>query len=325
VSSRTLGIHSLLKAILLFGFAAYIATLVKSDAILYYIAPRMLLYVKLSAIALYIVGAYQLYDSFRLFRGQQSACDCGDDGHDHTPSRSLFKNVIFYGLFAFPLLIGFLMPDSSMGTALAAKKGMNLNSSSSVKSKEQIAALPSESTASTKVIAEQQPLSSGPPAGTQEVNTALTEEQLKQLFPSDKYTEPYAKHAKKLYKEPTIQVPEELYIETLTTLDLYADSFVGKTINLSGFVYRDEDMSDNQFVIGRFTVQCCSADAAPYGVLVQFDKGNLYATDQWIQLTGKIDQTEYKGTKLMVIQASRIQKIEAPKELYVYPNYEFGA
>jgi uncharacterized repeat protein (TIGR03943 family) len=203
---------------------------------------------------------------------------------------------------------------------------MNLNSASSVKSREQITPAPiAESLQKPDGAATaQQGSTSSPLASNPETTKAVTEDQLKLLFPSDKYTEHYAAYAKKLYKGSTIQVPENLYIETLTTLDLYSDSFQGKTIELSGFVYRDENMSDNQFVIGRFTVQCCSADAAPYGVLVQYEKGNLFATDQWIQITGKIDQTTFNGTKLMIIEADRIQKIEAPKELYVYPNYEFG-
>lgn len=294
-----LWVHSLIKAILLFGFSAYITLLVKNDAILFYIAPRMVLYVKLAAMGLYIVGAYQLYETLRQFRGNPPACDCEEEGHNHTPSRSIIRNTLFYCIFAFPLLIGFLMPDASMGTALASKKGINLSSAGNVRSKE-------------SALARSQ-------------DAISNDAELKQLFPSDVYTVHYAKHAMKLYKEDTIQVPEDLYIETLTTLDLYANAFVGKTIELTGFVYRDEEMTDKQFVIGRFTVQCCSADASPYGLLVQYDKANVYATDQWIKLTGTIAKTVYNGADLMIIHAQKIQKIEAPKELYVSPNYDFGA
>jgi putative membrane protein len=318
-----LWVHSLIKAALLFGFSAYITTLVKSDAILFYIAPRMVIYVKLAALGLYVVGAYQLYETLRQLRGNAPACDCEDEGHDHTPSRSLFKNTVFYGLFAFPLLIGFLMPDTSMGSALASKKGMNLSSSGSVKAHEGARATRSN-LGTADVGAETPPASSGTTRPEQPNPAVQTEAQLKQLFPSDPYTVHFAKHAMNLYKEDVIQVPDNLYIETLTTLDLYADSFKGKTIELTGFVYRDEDMSEKQFVIGRFAVQCCSADASPYGLLVQYDKANLYPTDQWIKLTGTIGTTVYNGVDLMIITARKIQKIDTPKELYVSPNYDFS-
>lgn len=319
-----LWVHSLIKAALLFGFSAYITTLVKSDAILFYIAPRMVIYVKLAALGLYAVGAYQLYETLRQLRGSPPACDCGDEGHDHTPSRSLLKNALFYGLFAFPLLIGFLMPDTSMGSALASKKGMNLSSAGSVKAQDGAGRSTGPNPGTSAVGAESSSASNGTAQPVQPHPSAPTEARLKQLFPSDSYTVHFAKHAMNLYKEDTIQVPEDLYIETLTTLDLYADSFVGKTIELTGFVYRDEDMSEKQFVIGRFAVQCCSADASPYGLLVQYDKANLYPTDQWIKLTGTIGKTVYNGVDLMIITAQKIQKIETPKELYVSPNYDFG-
>lgn len=111
-----LWIHAVIKAGILLGFAGYISFLVKSDALLLYIAPGMTPFVKLAAIALAVVGVYQLYEAFRQYRGEPPSCDCEDEGHSHEPSRSVFKNLLFYGLFAVPLVLGFLLPDASPGT-----------------------------------------------------------------------------------------------------------------------------------------------------------------------------------------------------------------
>lgn len=294
-------VHPSIKALLLFGFAVYIAYLVKSDRILYYISPRMVLYVKLSALGLYAAGAYQLYSAVSAFSGRRQSCDCG---HDHSHSGPLWKSSLVYGLFACPLLLGFLMPDTSLGSSLAAKKGMNLNSAAAVK------------TSSPQ---------SGPPSSSLSSAAVASDAQQELLFPSDPYTEAFAEHARKLYKLDLVAVPEELYIETLTTLDLYVRQFTGKKVKLSGFVYRDETMNARQFVIGRFSVQCCSADAAPFGVLIESDRAGLYANDQWVEMTGTIGTTKFDGSELMVVKAEQIVKIQPPKEQYVYPNYEFGS
>ncbi|PYI50803.1 TIGR03943 family putative permease subunit [Paenibacillus flagellatus] len=327
MSSRFPWIHPSIRALLLFGFAVYIAYLVKTDGILYYISPRMTIYVKLSALGLYAVGAHQLYTAVRAYWGRAESCDCG---HDHSHAGPAWKSMLVYGLFAFPLLLGFAMPDTSMGSSLAAKKGMNLNSASTIRTAspqpdvqpQQPAPSGTQPTEPNPTAAERTDAASPPlPAG----QNAAADADLDKLFPSDKFTEAFAKHARELYVTDPMVVKEELYMETLTTLDLYAASFAGKKVKLSGFVYRDETMNDKQFVIGRFAVQCCSADAAPFGVLVEFDRANLYATDEWLELTGTIGRTTFNGSELLVVKAEKIARIEPPKEQYVYPNYDFGA
>jgi putative membrane protein len=311
VSPRLYSVHHLIKAVILFGFAMYIVNLVKTDHILYYIAPRMVDYVKWSAIAFYIIAVYQVYLAFRAFSGGSAACDCE---HDHTASSSLLKNTIVYGLFCLPLLLGFVLPDESLGSSLAAKKGMNLSSASNVK-KDAAAAQPAPSAGV--------PAAPGP-AGAADGNPAAASGKLDSLFPSDKFTEHYAKFAKELYTSDIISVKEDLYIETLTTVDLYQDQFVGKKIELTGFVYRQDDMKDNQFVVGRFSIQCCSADASPFGLLVEYDRAQSFQNDHWVTVTGTIKKTKFNDMDILVVKVDKIGIAEPAKTQYVYPNFDFG-
>jgi putative membrane protein len=338
MKNTTLSLHHFMKAAILLGFAMYIVYLVKTDGILYYIAPKMVGYIKWSSIAFYAMAIYQVYVGVNTLWKKQEP-DCGCD-HDHQPSPSIVKNAFVYGLFIFPLLLGFLMPDSTMGTSLAAKKGMNLSSSSSIKKETDLVqgSLPSPAPVTPSPSAAQSPApanneSAAAPATPSASATSapsasgtanITDSKLDELFPSDKFTEVYATHAKKLYKSNMITVPEESYIETLTTVDLYLDKFIGKKIELDGFIYRQENMSDNQFVVGRFAIQCCSADASPYGLLVEYDRAQVLATDSWIHAVGTIEKTTFNGNEIMKLKLEKFTKIEAPATQYVYPNYEFG-
>jgi putative membrane protein len=314
VSPRVLGLHHALKSAILLGFAMYIAYLVKTDKILLYIAPRMVDYVKWSAIALYAVAVYQIYQTIRTFRGRTAAdCDCE---HDHTPSRSVLKNTVIYGLFFLPLLLGFVLPDSTMGTSLAAKKGMNLSSAGSVKK---------DSAAGTGQAGSGGAASGGGSAAAgngSAANGALSDSE---MFPADKFTQHYAKYAKELYQSDVIAVKEDMYMETLTTVDLYLDRFVGKKLQMTGFVYRQDEMKDNQFVVGRFSIQCCSADAAPFGVLAEYDRAKTFPNDSWVTVTGTIEKGRFNDMDIMVLKLEKVAKAEPAKTPYVYPNYEFGA
>ncbi|WP_282940426.1 TIGR03943 family protein [Paenibacillus sp. RC67] len=322
MSPRILSLHHLIKSAILFGFAMYIVYLVKTDNILFYIAPRMIDYVKWSAFGLYAIAVYQVYLGIRSFWGTAAECDCD---HDHTPSSSLLKNTVIYGLFVVPLLFGFLLPDTSMGSSLAAKKGMNLSSSSSVK-KEAVSAVPNPP-ASLPPSPSSGSGASGatiPSTPASPKTEAASSTNLDEMFPSDKFTEHYAKYAKQIYKSDIIKVKEDLFLETLTTVDLYIDRFIGKKMELTGFVYRQEDMKDNQFVVGRFSIQCCSADAAPFGVLVEYDRASTFADDAWVTVTGTIQKTKFNDMDIMVLKVEKIAKAEPSKSQYVYPNFDFG-
>ncbi|MEI7025365.1 TIGR03943 family putative permease subunit [Paenibacillus sp. y28] len=319
ISMRRLALHHLLRALILFGFALYILMLVRSEGILLYIAPRMLLYVKLSALGLYLVSAYQAYQGIKAWRGYAAACDC-----DHGPSPSFIKNSLIYSLFCLPLALGFLLPDATMGSALASNKGMAISGSGSLKANTAgtPSAAPDRETAPSGEASAPSPEASSPAAGSG--SAAAGEAELDKLFPYDKFTEHFARHAKKLYKQPVIRIPEDTYLETLTTLDLFTDSFAGKTIEIEGFVYRNEDMNNRQFVVGRFGISCCAADAAPVGLLVQYDGSASFPQDTWVRATGTVIHTKYMDMDLIAVQADTITAINAPKNQYVYPNYEFG-
>lgn len=315
MSARIMSLHHMLKAVILFGFAMYIVQLVKTDNILYYIAPRMVDYVKWSAIGFYAIAVYQVYLGLRSFFGKVEECDC-----DHTPSRSIIKNTLIYGLFAAPLLLGALLPDASMGSNAAAKKGMNLNSASTVRNggNPSLNATGTETTGSTATSESAAAAGSGSQG-------ALTDAQLKELFPYDKFTEHYAKFAMGLYKQDIIPVPEDIYIETLTSIDLYLDKFVGKKLELTGFVYRQEPMTDKQFVVGRFAIQCCSADGSPFGLLAEYANAKSLADDSWVKATGTIQKTKFNDMETLVLKIEKIEKAEPPKSQYVYPNASFGS
>ena len=316
-SNRTLGWHYLIRAIIVLSFSVLITYLVKSGYINLYIAPRMLILVKLSAIGLYLIGIYQLVMSYRYLRNQSSVeCDC-----DHTPTGSAGKHIMIYGLFVLPLLLGFLLPNVTMGTVLAAKKGMNLSASSTSRV---VQALP-EADVPAELVTElptvRAPLFTEQSPPTEEAK--LTAEQLDKLFVADEYNEDFARLSKEIYQNDVIVIKDELFMEMLTAIDLFLESFVGKTVEISGFVYREPDMNLNQFVVGRFAMDCCSADALPYGVLVEDMDGAKYENDSWVKVRGQIDTTMYDGNEIMVFKPDSVEAIMEPATPYIYPNYDF--
>lgn len=299
--------HHLIRAFILTGFAMFIVYLDKTGEMILYIAPRMELYVKLSAIGLYAAAIYQVYAALQKRMSNQAPdCDC-----EHEPSPSVFKNIIIYGLFIFPLLLGFLVPTGTLGSALAAKKGVSLSGSAAI-----------ERVVSQSPSAAAAEASSTPPPADQEKMAA--DSGVDSLFPYDEYTEAHAAYGKKLYTQTIITVPEKQFIETLTTLDLFREAFIGKEIEITGFVYREEDMGKERFAVSRFAMNCCSADALPYGLMISWPKAMDYVDDEWVSVKGTLTTTTYLDNEIITLEAVKLERIKAPESPYVYPDLDFG-
>ncbi|MFD0675091.1 TIGR03943 family putative permease subunit [Cohnella sp. GCM10027633] len=142
--------------------------------------------------------------------------------------------------------------------------------------------------------------------------------------PSDPFLRSFAAYGRQLSAQDPVRVTDERFIETLTTLDSYRSAFVGKTVQVEGFVFRERGMDNRQFGATRFAVSCCSADAYPYGVLVRSDHAAALETNEWVSITGTLSTTVYDGEDVIQIDALRILRIPVPDEPYVSPDLNFG-
>ncbi|TNJ63233.1 TIGR03943 family protein [Paenibacillus hemerocallicola] len=335
VENRSLTVHYLFRAVIMAGFSFYVLHLVKAGSLVYYIAPRMEVYVKCAAIALFVIALYQGFLGLRSFFGKaEAACDC-----EHAPPASIVRNIWLYGLFLLPLTLGFLLPDKLMGSDVVAMKGMNLSGGNGAAKAGGRAAgsgtAAAGQTASAgavqapESVAPEQPVSAEEAAAKGGVSSAAgtgtsptADEELKRLFEADDFSKPFVSLGIKLYKQDRIVIKENGFMELLTAVDLFLDRYIGKKMEITGFVYREPDMKENQFVVSRLAMMCCSADSSPYGVLVEGATAKTLSKDAWVKIVGTIGTTKYKDIEIMKLDATSIESIQAPETPYVYPYYE---
>ncbi len=97
------------------------------------------------------------------------------------------------------------------------------------------------------------------------------------------------------------------------------NSFNGKQADVTGFVYREGSFPDNQFMLARFTISCCVADASAIGVPVMWDAAKNYQADTWLHITGTWQVGEFRGDTIPILQAVDIEQIDQPEHPYLYP------
>lgn len=98
-----------------------------------------------------------------------------------------------------------------------------------------------------------------------------------------------------------------------------ADAFTGQQADIVGFVYRDIRFSDEQFMVGRFTLTCCVADAVAIGIIVQGEDTAELTTDTWVRVRGTFAEGALDGDPMPILYADEIQVVEAPEQPYLYP------
>jgi putative membrane protein len=93
----------------------------------------------------------------------------------------------------------------------------------------------------------------------------------------------------------------------------------GNPVDVIGFVYHDPRLQANQFLIGRYTIACCIADATAIGIWVNWDAAASLTNNQWVRIQGKMTSGQLDGQAVPVILADAVDPISEPDQPYLFP------
>jgi uncharacterized repeat protein (TIGR03943 family) len=95
-------------------------------------------------------------------------------------------------------------------------------------------------------------------------------------------------------------------------------AFDGMDVDVVGFIYREPTMESNQFMVARFTMSCCVADAFAIGMPVTSDEAADMADGTWIRIKGTLKAGTFNGNSVPVITPTSIEPIDTPDQPYLY-------
>lgn len=95
--------------------------------------------------------------------------------------------------------------------------------------------------------------------------------------------------------------------------------YIGKSVNVIGFVYHDPRLPQGQFMLSRFVITCCVADAFAIGMPVESSESSAFADNTWLNVKGTLDATTVSGESAPMIHASTIESVPPPEQPYLYP------
>jgi putative membrane protein len=122
--------------------------------------------------------------------------------------------------------------------------------------------------------------------------------------------------ARSVPKQVETENPHVTLLEILQNFQAYQ----GRKITTEGMVHRDEVVPPKHFLVFRFLIFCCAADALPAGALVSGKDADSFAQDSWVRVEGVLGLKKVGDLLFPLIQADRITKISPPKNPYLFPR-----
>jgi uncharacterized repeat protein (TIGR03943 family) len=93
----------------------------------------------------------------------------------------------------------------------------------------------------------------------------------------------------------------------------------GSRVITEGRVSTDDTLPAGEFVVYRFVIVCCAADALPVEAVVKSPKAGSFKSDDWIRVSGTLRMQEKDGKAVPVIEADQVDPIAAPNDPYLSP------
>jgi putative membrane protein len=277
---KKLNIETIIKILILLSFSVFYFKIIVNNEIIKYVHPRIVPFVALGIISMVIIALFLIKDSF------------------HSKKKKIkIKNYI---IFIIPLIMVFFMQSTNAESTTITSSDINANTNSNIISNSTL------NKVSTNNTNQDNNSNNGSTFDLYEGKTETNGQGT-----SDK---------KNLdIKDNIINITPKNFVFSLDEILDNPDKYIGLEIEITGFVYKDKTLKENEFIVGRFMMVCCVADLQIAGLSSEFTNLEAYPNDTWIQIKGKIKNDTSNGTANPVIVVEHMEKDLNPDTSYVYP------
>ncbi len=309
----TFQLQQAVRAVILLTFCIMLFNLHYTGEITKLVNPKYLPLSQIASIIFLILFYIQITRIWITKKHSHPCChhedhDCGHN-HDHGDAPINLKKLVSYLILTVPLMTGFLLPPKVLDTTIADKKGaMIILSNQLQQQKPNIEENPEKTLDNQNIYGYE--------------NSLLDEnhEDSVQLDnPNEISKEEFEQIKQNLDQSTNIVMNDAIYATYYDQINLNINQYKGREIQLTGFVYKGDDLEQNQLVIARFLITHCVADASVIGFLAKLPDASSLQENSWIEATGVLDISNYNGTELPIIKMKKWKIISEPNQPYLYP------
>lgn len=108
------------------------------------------------------------------------------------------------------------------------------------------------------------------------------------------------------------------YTNVLKSVYENLDDYIGQTICFTGYVYRNSDFNENEFVLARDMTTSKPNETLVVGFFSNYKDAKNFANGTWVELTGTIEKGNYHGP-IPVLKVIKISTTDEPEDALVCP------
>ncbi|HBK86040.1 MAG TPA: TIGR03943 family protein [Firmicutes bacterium] len=122
-----------------------------------------------------------------------------------------------------------------------------------------------------------------------------------------------------------IIINSENFISMMDALWEDTDTYLGREIEMLGFIYEDQQLAPDDFVLARLIMNCCAADAQVAGLLCRYRQRSQLQPGEWVTVRGTLAKMPYYNVAVRevidmpYIEVTVIMPAEKPDNEYIYP------
>jgi uncharacterized repeat protein (TIGR03943 family) len=124
-------------------------------------------------------------------------------------------------------------------------------------------------------------------------------------------------------KSISLEIPadQRTVLDWIRVFDQSSDTsdLLGEEVDVIGFVYRDSRLTGDQFMVARFGVTCCVADATAIGLPVSWPDAAGLSDNSWVRVRGTIANLSIDEILMPGVLADGVETVDEPQQPYLFP------
>lgn len=118
-----------------------------------------------------------------------------------------------------------------------------------------------------------------------------------------------------------LSLTERNVVDWIRAYNYAADPSIydGQPADVIGFVYHDDRLAAGEFLVARFAVSCCVADALGVGLIVAWPQATELMGGAWVRVRGPVAVAMLAGRPVPRIQATVVELVPQPEQPYLFP------
>lgn len=113
-------------------------------------------------------------------------------------------------------------------------------------------------------------------------------------------------------------ITAEEYTNILKSVYENLDIYIGQKICFSGYVYRNSDFPETEFVLARDMLLDGSNKTLIVGFLCSYKDAKNFPDNCWVEITGEICKGNYYG-EVPLVKITEIKQVQKPENEFVIP------